>query len=543
MTAPARSGFLKGMNPRVTLASLALVLTAAMAGALYTGPLEAGLAGIRAFVNPFLEWYYVVLVSFLLFFMIWLGVGRYKNVRLGGENEQPEFTLFSWISMLFAAGTGVGILFWSVAQPLMQFRGNPFVEEGLTPDAARVAMRLTYFHWGLNGWAIFAFVALVLGFFAYRRDMKLTIRSGLQPLLGRRTYGVLGDTVDTLAAFATVFGIATTLGLGVQQMNAGLGSAFGIEASTAVQLIVIAVIMTFATLSVISGVSRGVRLLSVANYWLSAAMLLAVLLLGPTQYLFALTIEATGDYIQNLLFMNLYTNATHNNDWQSQWTVFFWGWWIAWAPFVGMFIARISRGRTFREFVMGVLLVPTLITVFWIGLFGGTALHQELFGNGGNLDAVAQDPAKAVFLMIADLQPGTVGQVLSGALVALVGMYLITSANAGTLVVNTLLSGGDPEPPTLHRIIWGIVLALLTGVLLVAGGLQTLQSAVVMAALPFSIIIILMVVGLVRSLREERYASRSGERSETPREPYADLEDAGSEPTQASPDDIHKDRS
>lgn len=539
MTAQARSGFFKGMNPKVSLASLVLVLTAVILGAFYTASLDMGLSSARTFLNPFLEWYYVVVVSFLLFFMIWLGIGRYKNVRLGGENEQPEFTFFSWISMLFAAGTGVGILFWSVAQPLLQFRGNPFVNEGLTPDAARVAMRLTYFHWGLNGWAIFAFVALVLAFFSYRRHLPLTIRSGLEPLLGRYTRGVVGDTVDTLAAFATVFGIATTLGLGVQQMNAGLSEAFGIQASTMVQLSVIFGIMAVAILSVVSGVSKGVRLLSVANYWLSAAMLLAVLLLGPTQYLFGLTIEATGDYIQNLLYMNLYTNATHRDNWQSEWTVFFWGWWLAWSPFVGMFIARISRGRTFREFVMGVLLVPTLITIVWIGLFGGTALYQELFGQNGNIAAVEEEPARAVFLMISTLQPGTIGTILSGGLVVLIGTYLITSANAGTLVINTILSGGDPNPPTLHRIIWGLVLALLTAVLLLAGGLETLQSAVIMAALPFSVIIIAMVVGLVRSLHSERYAARSGERSETPREPWADLEDTGT-PTQASANERYK---
>lgn len=261
--------------------------------------------------------------------MIWLGTGRYKNVRLGGDYEQPEFTYFSWISMLFAAGTGVGILFWAVAQPILQFQGNPFIDEGMTPDAARVAMRLSYFHWGLNGWAIFSFVAIVLAYFTYRRQLPLTIRSGLEPVLGKRNHGFLGDLVDLLAVFGTVFGIATTQGLGVQQMNAGLNAVFGLPTSTTLQVIITAIIMSVATLSVVSGVKRGVRLLSEANFWLSIAVVLFLLLFGPTQYLIAITIESAGDYIQNLMSMTFHTNATIEDGWQAEWTVFFWGWWLA----------------------------------------------------------------------------------------------------------------------------------------------------------------------------------------------------------------------
>lgn len=530
----AESGWLKGMNPRVTLISVAIITVALIYGAFFTQRLEVGLAAARAVLNPFLEWYYVLLVAFLLFFMIWLGTGRYKKVRLGGDYEQPEFTFFSWVSMLFAAGTGVGILFWAVAQPILQFQGNPFVEQGLTPEAARVAMRLTYFHWGLNGWAIFSFVALVLAYFSYRHQLPLTVRSGLEPILGKRNHGVLGDAVDLLAVFGTVFGIATTLGLGVQQMNAGFSEVFGWEASMTLQLVITAVIMTIATFSVVSGVKRGVRLLSEANFWLSIAVVVFLLLFGPTQYLFGITIESAGDYIQNIFSMTFHTNATIDDGWQSEWTVFFWGWWLAWSPFVGMFIARVSRGRTFSEFVMGVLLVPTLITVVWIGLFGGTALYQELFGNGGIIAAVDNDVASALFATIASMELGMAGRVVSVALVVLIATYLITSANAGTLVINTILAGGDPEPPTVHRILWGVVLGLLTSVLLLAGGLETLQSAVIMAALPFSVIIILMMFGLLKALHHERYAARTGERFEAPREPWVDLDDAGSSPTPVS---------
>lgn len=540
MYGQAERGLLKGMNPRITLVTVVVVAISLIYGAFYTERLAHGLAAARLVLDPFLEWYYVLLVAFLLFFMVWLGVGRYKNVRLGGDFEQPEFTYFSWVSMLFAAGTGVGILFWAVAQPILQFQENPFIAEGMTPDAARVAMRLTYFHWGLNGWAIFSFVALVLAYFCYRWNLPLTIRSALQPLLGKRVEGGLGDAVDVLAVFGTVFGIATTLGLGVQQMNAGLGALFGWPSSTGLQLTVTAVIMTVATLSVVSGVKKGVRLLSEANFWLSIAVVVFLLVFGPTQYLIAITVESAGDYIQNLMGMTFHTNATRGDGWQSEWTVFFWGWWLAWSPFVGMFIARVSRGRTFREFVMGVLLVPTLITVVWIGLFGGTALYHELFGVGGIVEAVDRDVATALFATIEAMGLGVAGQVVSLALVVLIATYLITSANAGTLVINTILSGGDPEPPTFHRILWGAVLGLLTAVLLMAGGLETLQAAVIMAALPFSLVIMLMIAGLLKALHRERYAARTGERAEAPREPWVDLEDAGVEPVPVSDDESHK---
>ena len=523
----AQRGPLRGMNVRVTLISIAVVVVAVVLGAFQTERSAEWVAVAREGFNPFLEWYYVVLVAFLLFFMVWLGVGRYKNVRLGLDEERPEFTFFSWVAMLFAAGTGVGLLFWAVAQPVLQFQDNPFVDTGMSPEAATVAMRLTYFHWGLNGWAIFSFVALVLAYFAFRHDLPLTIRSALFPFLGERIRGGWGDLVDVLAVFGTVFGIATTLGLGVQQMNAGLDFVFGFDASLALQLTVTAVIMAVATASVVSGVQTGVRLLSEFNFWLSIAAVVFLLAFGPTQYLIGLTVEAAGDYLQNLLALTFHTNVTRATDWQADWTVFFWGWWLAWSPFVGMFIARISRGRTFREFVMGVLLVPTVITMVWIGLLGGTALHHELFGAGGIVAAVERSEAVALFVTVEALDLGLLSVIASGALVVLIATYLITSANAGTLVITTILAGGDADPPTAHRIVWGVALGALTGVLLLAGGLHTLQSAVIMAALPFSVVVILMVTGLLRALHGERFAARRGQRAEPPHEPWVPTAETG----------------
>ncbi|WP_084632074.1 BCCT family transporter [Oceanospirillum maris] len=522
----AEKGLFKGMNPLMTQVSIIMVLTTLVMGSLFTEASAQGVAMVRSWLDPFLEWYYVLLVAFLLFFMLWLGTGRYKKVRLGRDWERPEFTFFAWISMLFAAGTGVGILFWSVAQPVMQLHDNPFLTPGISDgDAAVIAMRLSFFHWGVNGWAIFSFVALTMAYFAYRHDLPLTVRSVLYPILGEKVRGPLGDLVDLLAVFGTVFGIATTLGLGVQQMNAGLHQVFGLENSTGLQLTVIGVIMFIATASVVSGVSRGVRLLSEMNFWLSITAVLFMLFFGPTQYLIGMTIEATGDYIQSLIRMTFHTNVTQGDNWQSEWTVFFWGWWLAWSPFVGMFIARISRGRSFGEFVMGVLLVPTVITIVWIGLFGGTALFQELTGTGNVSAAVQNDVSTALFITVEGMDLGVLTPMISTLLIVLIGTYLITSANAGTLVINTILSGGDADPPAIHRIIWGVFLALLTAVLLIAGGLETLQSAVITAAMPFSLVVICMVIGLLKALSKERFAPRHGELSPSPAEPWAVTDD------------------
>lgn len=527
----ANVGFFKGMNRKMSIISMLLILIVVFLTGYFPDDSSIILQNTKEYLNPLLEWYYVLLVAFLLFFMIWLGMGRYRNVRLGSDIEQPEFTFFSWVSMLFAAGTGVGILFWSVAQPILQFQDNPFTGTQMTPESAIVGMSLSFFHWGLNGWAIFSFIAITMAYFSFRHDYPLTIRSALYPILGKRVDGILGDMVDILAVFGTIFGIATTLGLGVEQMNAGLNQVLGFDTSLTLQLTVMGIIMLIATASVASGVSKGVKILSEGNFWLSIFTLAFLLIYGPTQYLIGVTIEATGHYIQNIIRLTFHTNVTHDNDWQTTWTVFFWGWWIAWSPFVGMFIARISRGRTFGEFVAGVLLTPTLITIVWIGLFGGTALYEQLFLSKDIVGAVNSDVSAALFIMIENLSMGTIGDIMSFLMIVLIATYLITSANAGTLVITTILAAGSISPPTKHRVLWGLIMTLLTGVLIVAGGLVTLQAAVIAAALPFSFIIIVMIVGLLKSLSLERTPARSGNEKTAVREPWILDKDVGEEGT------------
>ncbi len=517
----ASRGIFRGMNPSTSVASIVILLALMIPGLVYTEGFGRAIAAAREAVTPMLEWFYVALVAFFSALMIWLGMGRYRDVRLGPDDSRPEFGLFPWISMLFAAGTGIGLLFWSIAEPISHMAGNPFVESARSPEGATVALRLAFFHWGFNGWCIFGIVGLVLAYFGYRRSQALTVRAALFPIMGRRVDGPLGHAVDTFAVLATVFGIATTLGLGVQQMNRGLDYVFGIAVNETNQLIIIAVVTVIATLSVMSGLRRGVRRLSVFNIWLSLLLLLFFLAVGPTNYQLNVFIQTTGDYLQHLVEMTFYTNANGIHAWQREWTVFFWGWWIAWSPFVGMFIARISRGRTLREYAFGVLLVPSLFTFIWIASLGGTAIHQELFGAGGITEAVTADVSTALYkTMEAMTDSRWLFQAASLVAILLIAVYFVTSADSGTLVINTILSNGDPDPPRAHRLAWGLGIGVLTAILMLAGGVATLQDAVVLAGFPFSVIIVLMTVGLIRELKRERYAGRTPEKQRLAEEPW-----------------------
>lgn len=463
--------------------------------------------------DDLLRWWYVALVAFLTALIVWLGLGRYKDVRLGQDYELPEYRLVPWLAMLFAAGTGVGLLFWSVAEPLMHFQGNPFAPDPHTPEAASAALQLSFFHWGINGWAIFATVALIFAYFSYRKGLPLAPRSALFPFIGDGIYGARGHIVDGFAVFATVFGLATTLGLGARQVGTGLTWLFGVPISRVGELVVIGAITIVATVSVVSGVRRGVRLLSEFNLRLTLILLAGFLLFGPTSYLIGSLVQQTGGYLDNLISMTFYVGMNDPGDWQTTWTVFFWGWWISWSPFVGLFIARISRGRTLREFVLGVLLVPTLITLLWISLMGGTALHAELFEGGGIVAAVNEDVANALFATIEALRSPTWIEYSLGVIATvLIAVYFVTSADSGALVINIILSG-QLEPSRVSRAIWAIGNGALTAVLLLAGGISVLQDAVVLAALPFSIIISFMVAGFLSALRQEPSAPRPGRKA------------------------------
>lgn len=513
----AESGFLKGLNPTMAIWSKFVVFAVVIFAVIWTDTAGDVFNAIKDWMVYTLKWYYLLIVAFMLFFCIWLLFSRYGNVRLGDDDERPEFSYFSWFAMLFGAGMGTGLVFWSIAEPIYHYQSNPFIPEdmGQTPLAAETAMRITFFHWGLHPWAIYVVVGLSLSYFAYRRKLPLTIRSSLYPLIGERIYGPIGHAADILAVFGTVFGVATSLGLGVQQLATGLYDLTGMEIfiqhgaegqqqpNTMAMLILIAIISSIATVSVVSGVGKGIRILSELNLWLSIFILAFFLFFGPTRYLLNEFLQSTGDYLREVIPLSLWSDAYKDTEWQGWWTAFYWGWWISWAPFVGMFIARISRGRTIREFVLGVLLVPTLLAFVWLTLFGGTALHIELFGAGGIVEAVKADVTSALYVTFDRMDVGIAGTVAAAVATTLIVTYFITSSDSATLVVNTLLSVGDPEPPTMHRIIWGLAEGAVAAALLLAGGLSALQTAAITAALPFSVIMVFMMVGLVKSLSTE----------------------------------------
>jgi len=514
----ANHGWLKGMNPVTTLFSMAIITAFVLAGVFYTEQSGALFSAVSGWILDYLKWYYIGIVAIFLFFCIWLAFSRYGNLRLGDDDSRPEYSNFSWFSMLFSAGMGIGLVFWSIAEPIYHFQSNPFITEGLTPEAAQMAMRLTFFHWGLHPWAIYVVVGLSLSYFCYRKKLPLTIRSALYPLIGDKMYGPIGHAVDILAVFGTVFGVATSLGLGVTQMNTGLNTMFGMEVSLNNQMMLIFVISAIATLSVVSGVGRGVKILSEVNMWLTIGILVFLLCFGPTRYLLGSLLQNTGDYLGNVLALSTWTDSNENSKWQTWWTAFYWGWWMAWAPFVGMFIARISKGRTIREFIVGVLLVPTFLGFIWLTLFGSTAIYIELFhqvtnqagelvaaaGQAGIIDAVKADITSALYVTLDKLDAGVFGTAAAFLATLLIATYFVTSSDSGTLVVTTILSMGNENPPTAHRVMWGMGEGAVAAILLMVGGLKALQTASITAALPFSFVMIIMMWGLVKSLRQEQ---------------------------------------
>ncbi|MDN3519874.1 BCCT family transporter [Aquisalimonas lutea] len=507
-----QNGPFRGINPYTSLIASSVVILFVVGTLVFPDAASEWIQNARTFVTFYANWWYVLLAGCFLVFLVGLAASPYGRLRLGDEHERPKYSYFTWFAMVYAAGQGIGIIFWSIAEPVFHYLdGSPFAASAGDQAAARAAMEVTFFHWGLNAWAIYSIVALALAVVAYRMKMPLGIRYTLYPVLGQRVYGWPGAAVDVVAVFATLFGIATSLGLGVQQINSGLNSLWGVPVTAGVQLILIAAITVLALMSVLSGLDRGIRYLSEINMWLTVVLLAFFLTWGPTQYVLQSLVVGLWDYAAGLLALNTYvesapgTVAEHGwqDMWQGWWTVFYWGWWISWAPFVGVFVARVSRGRTIREFVLGVVGVSTLLSCVWIAAYGGTALHIEMFGGGGVGDAVYDNTAMALYATFTAMDVGTIGFWAGVIGTILVTTYFVTSSDSGTLVLTTILSEGDQNPLHRHRSIWGIGQGVIAAVLLVVGGeaaLSTLQTASIVAALPFSLIMVLMCVGIVRGL-------------------------------------------
>ena len=453
---------------------------------------------MQAWILGNASWFYILAVAVILLAVAFLAISRYGDIKLGPDHSEPDYRNFTWFAMLFSAGMGIGLMFFGVAEPVMHFLSPP-VGEGGTVAAARESMKITFFHWGLHAWAIYAAVALTLAFFSFRHGLPLTLRSALYPLIGNRIHGPIGHAVDIFAIIGTVLGVATSLGLGVAQMNSGLNHLFGVPVGVSAQVVLIIVTCGLATLSVASGLDRGIRFLSEANMVLAVILLLFVLIAGPTVFLFQTFVQNTGAYLSDLVNKTFNLYAYEPTDWLGGWTLFYWGWWIAWSPFVGLFIARISRGRTIREFVCGVLLVPAGFTLFWMTVFGNTAIRYILVGGEQGLaQAVEADSSLALFAFL-ELLPWS--NVISVFAIAMVAVFFVTSADSGALVVDLLASGGADRTPVWQRIFWSLSMGAVAIALLLADGLTALQTATIASALPFSIILLLSLWGLFKALK------------------------------------------
>ncbi|MBB3229394.1 BCCT family transporter [Halomonas stenophila] len=498
----------------LTLVIIGLVIAAAV---FFPEGLTAATDIGRSYITYYFNWWYVALAAVFLFFLIGLAISPYGKLRLGKDDERPEFGYFAWFAMLYAAGQGIGIIFWSIAEPMMHLsQGTPFSDATNSPEAATVAMRLAYFHWGLNAWGIYCIVALSLALMAYRYGKPLSIRHTLYPILGEKVNGWIGNLIDIIALFATLFGIATSLGLGVQQINSGLNFVWDVPISVNVQMVLIAAITVLALISVLTGLKRGIKYLSEANMWLTFIILGFFLVFGPTRYIINNFLDSIGDYFVHLIPLSFYAGANEvasngggswKDVWQGWWTIFYWGWWMSWAPFVGVFVARVSRGRTIREFIFGVVGVSSILSFVWLSAYGGSAIFVELFGGGGITGMVANDVSLALYATFEAIDSGIIGLIAGVLGTVLVSTYFITSSDSGTLVVTTILSEGDPHPLSRHRLMWGIIEGVIAAVLLVAGGawaLTTLQTAAILAALPFSIIMVMMAFSIYKAVSQEK---------------------------------------
>lgn len=488
------------INPPVFIGAVALTGLFVAVGAFLPGQAEVIFAAVQGWTLASFGWLYLLAVAVFLGAVVFFAASRYGNIKLGPDESTPDFPYLSWCAMLFAAGMGIGLMYFGVGEPMTHYAAPPDAEP-MTVAAQRQAMTVTFFHYGLHAWAIYAVVGLSLAYFGHRYNLPLTIRSGLYPLLKERINGPIGHAVDIFAICGTLFGVATSMGFGVLQINAGLEHLFGIPNNVLVQLTLIAIVTAAATVSVVTGVDKGVRILSELNLVMAVLLMLFVLAVGPTGLLMRDFVQNIGFYLDSFLLRTFNIYAYEPKPWIDAWTLFYWSWWISWSPFVGMFIARISRGRTVREFVVAVLCVPVGFTFIWMTVFGNTALFLDTTVADGALSAaVAADMSVALFQFFEYLPLPAVTSALA---VALIAVFFVTSCDSGSLVVDTIAAGGRTDTSALQRVFWCALEAVVAGVLLVAGGLGALQSATIASALPFTLIMLVLIWGLAKGMRAD----------------------------------------
>jgi choline/glycine/proline betaine transport protein len=495
------------MNPTVFMGSGALVIAFVIFGGLFTQTAADFFLATQTGASRYFGWWYVLVATGLLILTVSLLFTEARHIRLGGPEAAPEFSRLGWFAMLFAAGMGVGLVYFGVAEPVMHL-GNPLMAEANTDAAAREAMRLSFYHWGLHAWAIYAVLALTIAHAHFNRGLPLAPRSALEPLIGERFRGPIGDAVDIICTVGTLLGVATSLGLGAMQINASLSLFFGLAEGITVQVVLIVLITIVATISVVLGVKQGVQRLSQLNIGLAGLLLLFVLLAGPTLYIIETLITTVGLYIQNMPRMSLYLDPGRDSEWQTTWTLFYWGWWISWSPFVAIFVARISRGRTVKEFILGVLLAPVAVTFVWLAAFGGTGLWLARVAETGAdiTGAIEQSVSNSLQAMLTALPFGTVATALATLVIAL---FFVTSSDSGSLVDDMVTAGGDPHPPKAQRVFWAVSEGLVAIILLLLGGLSAIRNAAISLGLPMSILLVAAAVALWRQLGAESRQSVS----------------------------------
>ncbi|WP_299155375.1 BCCT family transporter [uncultured Christiangramia sp.] len=487
------------VNGPVFFTSTAIIIAIITLTLIFNKQAESFFSDLQLGVAENADWFFILSINIFLVFLIYLAASKFGNMRIGGQGAKPEFKTGSWFAMLFSAGMGIGLLFFGVGEPVMHFNSPPTEVAG-TAAAAQEAMNFTFLHWGFHAWAVYALVGLSLAYFTYSRGLPLTIRSIFYPFLGDRIYGRIGDLIDIFAVLATLFGLATSLGFGVQQIASGLNHVFGLPDGITTQVIIIGIVTLIATTSVVLGVDKGVKILSEWNMRIAVVLLVLALILGPTLFIFRSFVQNTGSYLYNFLEISTWSETYTNGTWQNDWTVFYWGWWIGWSPFVGMFIARISKGRTIREFILGVLLVPAIVTFFWMSAFGSVAIEQIMSGNNVLSEAVNADIATALFVFFQDYPLSMVINVVA---ILLIAGFFITSSDSGSLVIDSLTTGGKIDAPVGQRIFWAVTEGAVAAVLLIGGGLQALQTATIVTGLPFAIILMVMCYSLYKGLKED----------------------------------------
>lgn len=492
------------MNSTFWISALA-VLLAVLWGVADPEGLSAMANATYAFTTDAFGWFYLVAVLAIVIFLFALALSKYGKVRLGKAGDKPKYSFYTWIGMLFSCGFGAGLVFWGVAEPMSHFLKSPLPMVAGSPEAARTAMQYSFFNWGIHQWSVFALVGLALAYFQFKKGEKGEISTTLLPVIGRSEKNPLPKMINILAVIATVMGVATSMGMGILQINGGLDYLFAIPQNNMNLIVITLLLLGMYLMSAVTGLDKGIKRLSNLNLSMALGLVLVVVFLGPTRFIIDSFLIGVMDYGKHFFGMSLGMIPNQDTAWTQEWTVGYWAWVIAWSPFVGSFIARISEGRTIREFIFGVMIVPPAIATIWIGVFGGTALHMDFFQNANIAGAVQEDVTSALFATFANFPMSTL---LSVVFILLIVTFLVTSADSATFILGMMTSGGNLNPSTMVKVIWGVLMAAIVVVLLMSSGLQGLQTASLITALPFTVILLMIGIALLKTLREDFRTTR-----------------------------------